>query len=81
MSNVLGGGAGGFKHLLTTIGATSRVWAADMKAHEFDHSAEAIDRLDASVQEMLEKRSVEEVEKIRDQITIELLKLKASAEI
>lgn len=80
MSNVLGGGAGGFKHLLTHLGPASKVWTEDMKANEFDHSAEAIERLDRSVQEMLKKHPVEIVAKERDDVTIDILKLKQETE-
>ena len=80
MANALGGGGGpdGFRHILTHIGATSKVWSDDMKAHEFDHSAEAIDRVNASVQLLLERHPAEKVMRVRDGLTIELLKLKAA---
>ena len=79
MSNALGGGPGGFKHLLTTIGMASKAWVDDMRAHEFDHSAESIERLDSSVQDMLTKHKLKEVEKERDELLVELINMKKAA--
>lgn len=76
MGNVFGGGPGGFKHLMEHVGASSQAWGDDMKAHEFHATSETIDRLDASVQDMLRNHPADAAMKERDDLTIEFLSLK-----
>lgn len=80
MSNVLGGGIGSFRHLVEHIGVSSKIWTDDMKAHEFDNCPESIDRVATSVEETMNKRSVAEVTRVRDKLTVALLKQKREEE-
>ena len=77
MTNALGGGAGGFNHLLTHIGPAAVIWKTDMDAHSFEYSEENIAHLDVSVQKMMKKHPQDVVEQQRDQLLIDLIKAKA----
>ena len=78
MVNALGGGGGaaGFKHLLEHLGPGIQAWTADMKAHEFKMSPETIGKLEASVEDMLKSKDVAAVEAQRDEVLVQLMKMK-----
>jgi len=81
MTKVLGGGggAGGFRHLVTHLGPGAQKWLEDMKDHAYVRSDANIDKLDKSVQEMLVNNHPQEVAKQRDEGLIEVVKRKRDA--
>ncbi|KAL4807209.1 hypothetical protein BDV18DRAFT_159428 [Aspergillus unguis] len=78
MTNVLGGGGGkdGFHQLMTHLGPGAQKWIEDMNAHAFKFSKEEIQKLDESVQKMLEDTAVEDVQAQRDEALVELINRK-----
>ena len=52
-----------------------------MKAHEYQRSLEEIERIDASVQEMIKKHPVEQATKDRDEMIVALLNMKKQGHI
>lgn len=78
MTKVLGGGggAGGFRHLVTHLGPGAQKWLEDMKEHAYVRSDSNIDKLDKSVQEMLVNNHPKDVEQQRDEGLIEVIKRK-----
>lgn len=78
MTNVLGGGGGkdGFHHLLSHLGPAAEGWVKDMNDHAFKFSEENIQKLDNSVQNMLESTDIKEVEHQRDKALIDLINRK-----
>ncbi|KAG5758328.1 hypothetical protein H9Q72_013536 [Fusarium xylarioides] len=80
MSNAMGGGGGreGFRHLLEHLGPASQQWLEDIKANAFPWDAESLDKLTDSVGEELQGADVKELEKERDRLLVEILKLKGS---
>lgn len=81
MTNVLGGGRGndGFHRLIAHLGPGVQKWIEDMNAHAFKFSDEEVQKLDDSVQEMLEGTVIEEVEDQRDRGLVELIDRKKDA--
>lgn len=75
MSGVAGGGGGkgGFKHLLEHLGPASEAWLKDMGDHEYQYTAENLDKLDASVQQEMGHIDLPTFEKERDGLLIRLL--------
>jgi hypothetical protein len=53
----------------------------DMKAHQFYATSDTIDKLDASVQDMLSKHPAAAAMKKRDDLTIEFLNLKTGVRL
>ncbi|KAF5578130.1 NAD(P)-binding domain-containing protein [Fusarium pseudoanthophilum] len=80
MSNAMGGGGGrdGFRHLLEHLGPASQQWLEHIKANSFQWNAESLDKLTESVGEELQGADVRELEKERDRLLVEILKLKGS---
>lgn len=80
MTNVLGGGGGkdGFRHLITHIATTAQVWFDDIDAKKIviNGGEEDMDRLDASVQDMLKNRDTAETQAQLGKSLIGLLQLK-----
>lgn len=82
MTNVLGGGGtkDGFKHIITHIGPAASHWLEDMDAKKVDiKDTSNVDRLDASVQDMLEGRDLEAFQKQWGRSLVEVFRLKDSA--
>ncbi|KAG4256687.1 3-hydroxyacyl-CoA dehydrogenase [Fusarium proliferatum] len=80
MSNAMGGGGGsdGFRHLLEHLGPASQQWLEHIKANSFQWDTESLDKLTDSVGEELQGANVKELEKERDRLLVEILKLKGS---
>lgn len=80
MSNAMGGGGGsdGFRHLLEHLGPASQQWLEHIKANSFQWDTESLDKLADSVGEELQGANVKELEKERDRLLVEILKLKGS---
>jgi 3-hydroxyacyl-CoA dehydrogenase len=78
MSNAMGGGGGsdGFKHLLEHLGPATQKWLEDMKSHAFVLNEKNLDALSASVDEELKTRDVKTLERERDELLVELFRLK-----
>lgn len=81
MTNVLGGGGGkdGFRHLITHIATTAQVWFDDIDAKKVvinGGDEDMMDKLDASVQDMLKDRDTTEVQKQLGKSLVGLLQLK-----
>ncbi|KAE8360861.1 hypothetical protein BDV27DRAFT_161280 [Aspergillus caelatus] len=78
MTNVLGGGGGegGFRHILTHLGPAVQKWTQDMNDHAFVPNNANIQKLDDSVQEMLARNPIQEVEKQRDEALVDIIKRK-----
>ena len=78
MCNILGGGGGkeGFKHLLEHLGPATVVWTKDMNANAFEWTTENKGKLDESVQEWLGKVDMGAIETERDNVLIDIVKLK-----
>ncbi|KAE8337114.1 hypothetical protein BDV24DRAFT_167656 [Aspergillus arachidicola] len=81
MTNALGGGGGrdGFRQMVTRLGPASQGWIQDMHAHAFSFSQENIQKLDDSVQDMLDSTEIGEVESQRDQALVDFIKRKKDA--
>lgn len=83
MTNVLGGGGGkdGFRHLITHIATTAQVWFDDIDAKKIviNGGEEDMDKLDASVQDMLKNRDTVETQKQLGKSLVGLLQLKDGA--
>lgn len=78
MCNILGGGDGksSFRHLMEHLGPAMRAWTKYVNDDAFQLSAENTAKLDESVQEWLGHIDIQEVEKERDNVLIDLVKLK-----
>ncbi|KAJ4419800.1 hypothetical protein N0V82_004735 [Gnomoniopsis sp. IMI 355080] len=83
MTNVLGGGGGrdGFRHLVSHIATTAQVWFDDIDAKRIviRGDGDMMDKLDASVQEMLKGRDTTDVQKQLAMSLVGLLQLKNEA--
>ena len=81
MTNVLGGGGGatGFKHLLEHLGPGVQAWTKDMNKHAFQWTPENIEALEASVGDWLKTTDITSIESERDDVIINLMKLKDNA--
>lgn len=82
MTNVLGGGGGkdGFKHLISHIAPAARAWYEDMdaKVAGLDMAeSSTIDKLDESVQQMLQDRDLEAFQAQFRQMLVQVFKMKA----
>ncbi|KAH7475016.1 3-hydroxyacyl-CoA dehyrogenase [Fusarium oxysporum f. sp. albedinis] len=80
MSNAMGGGGGrdGFRHLLEHLGPASQKWLEHIKANTFQWDPESLDKLTESVGEELQGADVKQLEKKRDRLLVEILKLKGN---
>lgn len=81
MTNVLGGGGGkdGFRHLITHIATTAQVWFDDIDAKKVvinGGDEDVMNKLDASVQDMLKNRDTTEAQKQLGKSLVGLLQLK-----
>lgn len=80
MTNVLGGGGGkdGFRHLVSHIASTAQVWFDDIdnKKIVIGGDENIINKLDASVQDMLESRDTADTQKQLGNSLVGLLELK-----
>ncbi|KAF3760001.1 hypothetical protein M406DRAFT_343624 [Cryphonectria parasitica EP155] len=65
MTNVMGGGGdkNGFKHLMSHIAPTTQVWFEDIDKKKVSLDEESIEKVDASVQEMLKDLDMESFKK------------------
>lgn len=81
MTNASGGGGGkdGFRQLLTHLGPALQGWLEDMDSHAFTFSEENIQKLDDSVQDMLERTEIKDVESQRDKALVDFIKRKKDA--
>lgn len=84
MTNVLGGGGGkdGFRHLISHIATTAQVWFDDIDAKRITigGNGDMMNKLDASVQDMLKDRDTAEVQKQLGKSLVGLLQLKGACE-
>ena len=78
-SAILGGGGGrdGFMKMAKTIGVASEVWTQDMKAHEFLATDENLEKVNESVQQMLDRVDLAKIEEQRDEVIMALTKFKS----
>lgn len=65
-----------WRRLMNYIYPGAKVWADDMKQHEFDFDPKHLEALDASVQELLEGKDMEALIARRDKLLVDLLKRK-----
>lgn len=74
----LGGGVGGFQHILRHIGLGMQGWLKDMAAHSYEYTEANIKILDDSVKEMLVGVDMDKLEAARNEMMVELFKAKRS---
>jgi len=79
MRTALGGGDGGFEHIMKHLGPAVQRWLKDMETNSFEYSDENLKIVAQSVQEMQQGADMEEVEAQRDELIIDTLKAKAKA--
>lgn len=82
MTNVLGGGGtkDGFRRIVTHLAPMAKDWLEDIDAKKVDIADESnINRLDASVQEMLQDRDLAAFQKQWGQSLVDVFRLKEAA--
>lgn len=82
MTNVLGGGGtkDGFRRIITHLAPVAKDWLEDIDAKKVDIADESnVNRLDASVQEMLKDRDLAAFQKQWGKSLVDVFRLKEAA--
>jgi hypothetical protein len=81
MTATLGGGGGkdSFVRILKHIAPAANEWREDMRKHSLDINDDNIKTLDTAVQKMLDKYNLATFAPKRDQLLVEVLRLKEKA--
>ncbi|KAF4625549.1 hypothetical protein G7Y89_g12618 [Cudoniella acicularis] len=78
MTAVAGGGGGidGFSNMMKKLGPAVEGWLGDMERHKFEFSDENVGALNESLKQWLEKEDLVALSERREEVLLELLRLK-----